>query len=110
MKRLGIIIAVLLLLVIGGGLTAQLISSGQNGIIPVLRQTDDADASVSDMVPWKAEQFFLAVGFILFNVLGMGLTIMAVVWLLDRGIRRSQAEAAANAPASPARRQQKAAE
>lgn len=108
MKRLGIIIAVLLLLVIGGGLTAQLISSGQGGIIPVLRQTDNADASVSEVVPWKAEQLFLAIGFILFNLIGMGLTITLIIWLLDRGLRKSRAEAAANAPATPPARRQTA--
>lgn len=94
MKRLGILVAVVLLLLIGGGLTMQLISNGEAGLLPVLRQTANPDASVADVIPWKAEQFFLAVGFILFNLVGMGVTIALVVWLLDRAIRRSKAGAA----------------
>src|SRR5688572_18894357 len=99
MKRYGVLIALFVLLLIGGGLTTQLISSGEEGILPVLRTTDDADASVSDILPWKAEQFFLAIGFILFNLIGMGLTIALVFWFIDRGIRKSRAEA----PAAPAK-------
>ena len=105
MKRLGIIVALLLLLLIGGGLTMQLISNGDAGLLPVLRQTANPDASVADVIPWKAEQFVLAVGFILFNLIGMGVTIAAVFWLLDRAIRRSRAEAVpANTSAAPANR------
>ena len=92
-KRLGIIVALLLLLLIGGGLTMQLISNGDAGLLPVLRQTANPDASVADVIPWKAEQFALAIGFILFNLIGMGVTIAVVFWLLDRTIRRSSAGA-----------------
>lgn len=101
MKRLGLIIAVMLLLIIGGALTTQLVANGDAGLLPVLRQSANPDASVNDMVGWKAEQFFLAIGFILFNLVGMALTIALIVWFLDRGIRQSRAEA--GAPAKSAR-------
>lgn len=95
MKRLVILVALVLLLLIGGGLTMQLITNGNSGLLPVLRQTANPDASVADVLPWKVEQFFLAIGFILFNLIGMGVTLAVVVWLLDRAIRRSSAGAAA---------------
>jgi hypothetical protein len=95
-KRLGIIVALLIVLLIGGGLTTQLISSGESGPLPVLRTTANPEASVSEMVPWKAEQLFLIIGFILFNLIGMAVTIALVVWLIDRAIRKGRAEAAAS--------------
>lgn len=104
MKRLSILVALVILLIIGGGLTTTLIANQQTGIIPVLRQTANPDASVSDVVPWKAEQFFLALGFILFNLVGMAVTIALVIWLLDRGMKRAAAEAPPKAtPARAAR-------
>lgn len=114
MKRFGILVALLIILLIGGGLTTQLISSGDAGILPVLRQTSNPEAAVDSMVPWKAEQLFLAIGFILFNLIGMAVTLALVFWFIDRGIRTSRAEAAEakdeNKPAAAARRQQQATE
>src|SRR5215208_4266725 len=104
-KRLGIIIALLIVLLIGGGLTTQLISSGQEGILPVLRTTANPEASVSEMVPWKAEQLFLVIGFILFNLIGMAVTIALGVWLIDRAIRKGRAEAGAAPKPAPAARE-----
>jgi hypothetical protein len=98
-KRLAVPVALVLILIIGGGLTTQLIARRQAGLVPVLRVTDNPEASVLDVVPWQAEQFFLVVGFILFNLVGMAVTIAAVVWLLDRAIRRGRAEAPAQPPA-----------
>lgn len=100
MKRLGILVALMLLLIIGGGLSMQLISTSDAGLLPVLRQTANPDSSVADVIPWKAEQFFLAVGFILFNLIGMAVTLAVVFWLLDRAIRRSSAEGRAKDNAS----------
>jgi hypothetical protein len=101
-KRLGILVVLLIVLLIGGGLTTQLIARQESGIIPALRITGNTDASVLDVVPWKAEQFFLALGFILFNLVGMGATIALVFWLLDRAMKRTAAETAAAAAAKAA--------
>jgi hypothetical protein len=108
-KRLAVILGLLILLMIGGGLTTQLIARQDTGIVPVLRQTDNPEAEISAMQPWKAEQFFLVVGFILFNLVGMAVTIAIIVWLIDRGLRRSRAQAGlaptgttASAPRAPA--------
>ncbi|NJO85289.1 MAG: hypothetical protein HC828_22780 [Blastochloris sp.] len=92
MKRLGIIIVAAILLIGGGALTS-LLSSGDAPIAPILTQTDNPDASRTTVLPWKAEQFFLMIGFIVFNLVGIGLTIAAIFWLTDRGIRRSRAAA-----------------
>lgn len=93
MKRLITLVALIVILIIGGGLTAQLIAS--NGeILPVLETVSNPDADRSVMMPWKAEQFFLMVGFILFNLVGIAATLAVIFWFIDRGIRRSKAEAA----------------
>jgi hypothetical protein len=91
MRRLIVIGGLLLLLVIGGGLTTQLIANQGGSLLPILTQTANPDASPTTFLPWKAEQFFLLVGFILFNLIGIGLTIAVIIWFVDRGIRRTPA-------------------
>ncbi len=94
MKRLIIVLAIIALLIITGGLTSQIASQGGTLTIPgVLRDTANPDASVLDMTSWKAEQLFLAVGFILFNLVGMAVTIMAVIWFFNWQVKKSSAEA-----------------
>lgn len=84
MKRLLLVLVVIVILIIGGGLTSQIASNGNQLAIPgLIRQTTNPDASALDMAPWKAEQLFLFVGFILFNLVGMAVTIMAIVWFLN---------------------------
>ncbi len=93
MRRLLVVIALIVLLLIGGGLTMQLLSNNGSLQFPVLTQTAQPNASPTTMLPWKAEQFFLLVGFLLFNLVGIGLTLALVFWFVDRGLRRSKAEA-----------------
>ncbi len=93
MRRLGMLIALVLLLVIGGGLTSLLSSSSSGTVLPILQQTDAIDASRTVMVPWKANQFILLVGFIVFNLVGIAVTIAIILWFVDRGVRKSRAEA-----------------
>lgn len=84
MKRLLIVVVVIVILIIGGGLTSQIASNGNQLAIPgVIRQTNNPDASALDMAPWKAEQLFLFVGFILFNLIGIAVTLMALFWFLN---------------------------
>lgn len=92
MRRLAFLIVALFILIAGGGLTMQLVSGG-GSLLPVLQQVSAPDASPTTVLPWKAEQFFLMVGFILFNLVGIGATLAVLFWLLDRGLRRSQTEA-----------------
>ena len=93
MKRLIIVLAVIMLLIVTGGLTSQIASQGGSVSIPgVIRQSSNPDASALDMTTWKAEQLFLAVGFILFNLVGMAVTIMLVVWFLNWQVKKSGAQ------------------
>lgn len=92
MKRLGIILVLLVILIAGGALTARNASTPNTIPLPgLIRTTDNPEASVMAMTDWQAEQFFLAIGFILFNVVGIAVTITIVVWLLDRQVRRAKA-------------------
>ena len=93
MKRLLIVVVVIVILIIGGGLTAQIASNGNQLAIPgVIRQTNNPDASALDMAPWKAEQLFLFVGFIIFNLVGIGVTLLAVFWFLNWQIKKVKAQ------------------
>ncbi len=92
MRRFTFLIVLIVLLLAGGGLTSLLIAtSGQ--VLPILQQVGAPDASPTTMLPWKANQFFLLVAFILFNLVGMAVTIAVVLWVLDWGVKRSKAEA-----------------
>lgn len=88
MRNLFILGGLLILVIIGGGLTSQLIANQDAGVLPILTQTVNPDASPASMLPWKAEQFFLLVGFILFNLVGIALTLALVVWVIDWGLKR----------------------
>jgi len=102
-KKFTLIVAVVVLLIIGGGLTAQVASQGGSLYIPgIVRTTANPDASALDMTAWKAEQMFLAVGFILFNLVGAALTITLLMWFLNRMIK----SVATTKPAAPAKSQE----
>jgi predicted membrane protein len=92
-KRFLVIVALLVILIIGGGLTMQLIASGGQ-ILPILETVSNPDADRSVVLPWKAEQLFLMIGFLIFNLVGIAATIGIIFWFIDRGVRKSQAEAA----------------
>lgn len=93
MRRLALLIFVILVLIVGGGLTAQIASQGGTATFPwIIRTTSNPDASVLDMTPWKAEQLFLLIGFILFNLVGAAVTVTVVFWLLHRQVKRVKAE------------------
>lgn len=97
MKRLIFLFVVIAVLIAGGGLTAQLASTNGQQTIPGSKiQTDDPEASVFVATEWQAQQFFLLVGFLLFNLIGIGVTIAIIMWFLSRQV----AVVGANAPAS----------
>lgn len=101
MKRLFTIAALIVILIIGGGLTMQLIASGGE-VLPVLTTVSNPDADPTVVRPWKAEQLFLMIGFVLFNLIGIAATLAVIFWFIDRGIRRSKAEAAQPPAGKPA--------
>ena len=91
MRNFGVLVVVIVLLLLGGGLTAQLANGDLTSFLPVIRQTNVPEASFVDPAPWQAQQFILLVGFILFNMVGIGATIALIMWLLDRQVRISKA-------------------
>jgi hypothetical protein len=94
-----IVLAVVAVLIIGGGLTAQLASTDNATIVPgLVRQTNDPDASALDLTPWKAEQLFLMVGFVLFNLVGIALTIAGLMWFLNWQVKKVGAARTAKTP------------
>ncbi|MEP7294006.1 MAG: hypothetical protein ABI835_19625 [Chloroflexota bacterium] len=101
MRRLIFLVVLLLVLLAGGALTSMLISTGGQ-VLPVLTQVSSPDASPTDILPWKANQFFILVAFILFNLVGIAVTLGVVVWLIDWGLKRGKADAAANAASTTA--------
>jgi uncharacterized membrane protein YedE/YeeE len=91
-KRLAFFAVLIVILLVGGGLTAQSVSNGDSIKIPALLvSTSNPDASVFQMTSWKAEQLFLLVGFLLFNLVGIALTLTVIFWLLNRQVKRARA-------------------
>ncbi len=87
-----ILVVIIAILIVGGGLTSLLMSSeGGASVLPILPQTAQPDASTTTMLPWKAEQFFLLIGFIIFNLVGIAATLALIFWFVDRGLRRNAA-------------------
>lgn len=91
MRRLATVVAVVMLLIIGGGLTAELIAGDSINSL-FIRQSSIPDASTMATAPWQAEQLLLFIGFILFNLIGMAVTIMIVMWFLHRGVAKAKAQ------------------
>ena len=96
-KRLAFAFVIILILIIGGGLTAQIASNDNQLAIPgLVRQTDNPDASALDMTAWKAEQMFLFVCFILFNLVGIAVTITLIIWFLNWQIKSANKSVASS--------------
>lgn len=99
MNRMAFVVVVVLLLVVGGGLTSQMVrQSASETLVPaVLVQSENPEASTLLIAPWQGEQLFLFIGFILVNLIGIGVTIAAVMWFLHRGVKIAEATENANA-------------
>ena len=96
MRKLGILIGLMAITVICGAISAGLLNAPLGGLL--IKQTANPDASPFTATPVQAFQLVTWIGFVLVNMIGMGLTIAAFFWLMNRalsGVRR-------NAPAAPA--------
>lgn len=89
MKALGAITVILIVLLGGGAITSNLLSSDL-----AIQQTTDPSGDFLTATPDQAVAFVLVTGFIIFNVIGAGLTLMIVFWLLNRGVASSRQESA----------------
>ncbi|MDE2776622.1 MAG: hypothetical protein OXI77_11825 [Chloroflexota bacterium] len=81
MKALGAVALVLVILLGGGAITSNLLSSDL-----AIQQTTDPSGDFLTATPDQAVAFILVTGFIIFNVLGAGLTLLIVFWLLNRQV------------------------
>ena len=81
MKALSAVALVFIILLAGGAITSNLLSSDL-----AIQQTTDPSGDFLTATPDQAVAFILVTGFILFNVLGAGLTLMVVFWLLNRQV------------------------
>jgi len=88
MKALAAVAFVLIVLLGGGAITSNLLSSDL-----AIQQTTDPSGDFLTATPDQAAAFILATGFILFNVFGAGLTLMLVFWLLSRMVTAARQEA-----------------
>lgn len=91
MKALGIIALVLIVLLAGGAITSNLLSSDL-----AIQQTTDPSGDFLTATPDQAVAFILVTGFILFNVVGAGLTLMLVFWLLNRQVTTARQQSNAS--------------
>jgi len=87
MKRLGILAGIFIVLLGGGAITANLLSSDL-----AIEQTTNPSGSALTATPDQAAAFILVVGFIIVNVIGAGLTLALVFWLLNRQVTVVQQE------------------
>lgn len=89
MKALGAVAVIFAVLLAGGAITSNLLSSDL-----AIQQTTDPSGDFLTATPDQAVAFLLVTGFIIFNVLGAGLTLMIVFWLLNRGVTAVRQESA----------------
>lgn len=94
MRTFRIFFGLLVVLVVGGAFTLLVTNGGS--LLPVVVQTSNPSASTAQVENWQAEQLFLLAGFLITNVLGIGLTIAALMWFLNRGVKQAEASDAVN--------------
>ena len=103
MKRLALLIVILAILGAGGTLTALTGGDWTATSIPGAKvQCADAACSTFLAEPWEAGQFILLVGFILFNLIGIGATLALLFWFLNKQVANVKGSAATTAPDSGA--------
>ena len=83
MKRGVTLLAFLVVVTIIGGV----LTSGMWFELPFIKQTAEPMASVFEAPGEKALWLFAMIGFILINVVGAGLTIAFIIWLLNREVK-----------------------
>lgn len=88
MKRIAVLIIVLVIVAGGGFLTAafQTGDIGATSIPGAKVQCADASCSVFVAEPWQSGQLLLLVGFILVNMIGIGVTLAIIFWALSRQV------------------------
>ena len=81
MKQLGALALIFAILLGGGAISSNLLNSDLT-----IRQTLDPSGDALTATPDQAVAFMLVVGFVIVNVIGAGLTLALVFWLLNRQV------------------------
>lgn len=82
MRRVGFLAFFVILVIAGGGLTAQLLQDA-----PILIQSEIPDASVFEATPQQANQFIFWVVFVIINVVVVAAVLALLMWNGHRGVR-----------------------
>ena len=81
MKAMATVALVLVILLAGGAITSNLLSSDL-----AIQQTTDPSGDFLTATPDQAVAFILVTGFIIFNVIGAGVTLLIVFWVLNHQV------------------------
>ena len=83
MNRAVAVLALLVIITIGGGI----ITAGLGFNVPTIIQSTDPAASPFSATPSQALQFVLWILFVIVNVIGAGLTLAFILWLGSRELK-----------------------
>jgi hypothetical protein len=91
-KRLAVLFVVLVILGAGGALTSQISQEWGATSLPGAKvQCDDPECSVFVGESWQAGQLLILVGFLLFNIVGIGVTLAIIFWFLNKQVATAKA-------------------
>ena len=88
MKRALFLIVVVAVLIFGGFLSYTISQQGPAAVPGVRIQTNNPEASVTAVTPDKGAIFFLFTAIVLGSLVGMGVTIALIFWLLSKGVTK----------------------
>lgn len=86
MKRVAALAFLVIIVIVGGGLTSQLMTEA-----PIIIQSDVPDASVFEATPQQAAQFIFWTLFVLGNVVVVGLVLAFLFWRGNVEVRKAEA-------------------
>lgn len=90
MSRSTVAVAALIVLIVGGFITLQIILSGPGGPLPVRVQTLNPEASTLEATPAQALYFLIFAAVAAVSLIGGGIVLGLVIRFLDREITRNR--------------------
>lgn len=88
MKRVGILAFLMIVVIAGGVISSGMLSDPLSGLLIV--QSSEPNASPFVATPQQAMQIVFWGGFVIFNVLGLALTLALIFWFLNRSLVRER--------------------
>ncbi len=88
MKRALFLIVVVAVLIFGGFLSYTLSRQGSAAVPGIQVQTNNPEASVVAVTPQKGAIFFAFAAIALGSMIGMGVLLALIFWLLNRGVSK----------------------